>query len=116
MREQTTKGMTGGKGVKKEHCLTNIQYGCFKLFYLLVLSADNFCKQFGPRSQNVGPGLDPICLTHFVFLKEFFLKVESADKKEHENFPRGQRVNRVMSRSYLAGFISIQNFIIRRCQ
>ena len=33
--------------------------------YLLVLSAENFCKQFGPRSaqQNVGPDLDPICLT-----------------------------------------------------
>ena len=33
--------------------------------YLLVLSADDFCKQFGPRSgpQKVGPDLDPICLT-----------------------------------------------------
>ena len=30
-----------------------------------VLSADNLCKQFGPRSgpTNVGPDLDPNCLT-----------------------------------------------------
>ena len=32
---------------------------------LLVLAADNLCKQFGPRSarQNAGPDLDPNCLT-----------------------------------------------------
>ena len=29
---------------------------------LLVLFADNLCKQFGPRS-GVKPGLDPNCLT-----------------------------------------------------
>ena len=37
-------------------------------FYLLVSSADNLCKQFGSldqdqAGQNVGPGLDPNCLT-----------------------------------------------------
>ena len=33
--------------------------------YLLVSSADIFCKHFGPRSglKNVRPDLDPICLT-----------------------------------------------------
>ena len=32
--------------------------------YLLVLAADNFCKQFGPRTGRhfVGPDLDPDCL------------------------------------------------------
>ena len=35
--------------------------------YLLVLSADNLCKQLSPSSkaqQNIQPGLDPKCLTH----------------------------------------------------
>ena len=49
----------------------------------LVFSADNLCKQFGPRSgptedqaqQNVGPYLDQNCLTLMVFLTEFFRKV-----------------------------------------
>ena len=47
----------------------------------------NLCKQFGPRSgrQNVGPDLDPNCLTLIVFLKEF-----SGKKKYFEKFPRGQ--------------------------
>ena len=34
--------------------------------YLLMLSADNFCKQFGPKDQsqqNVEPDLEPNCLT-----------------------------------------------------
>ena len=33
----------------------------FNSLYLMVLSADNLCKQFGPR--NVGPDLDLNCLT-----------------------------------------------------
>ena len=39
------------------HCLDSIN------FYLLVSSADNFCKQFGPRSDptNIRPDLDSVC-------------------------------------------------------
>ena len=39
-----------------------------------VSSADNFCKQFGPRSDPtyVGPDQDPNCLALLVFLIEFF--------------------------------------------
>ena len=43
---------------------------------LLRSSADNFGKQFGPRStrQNVGPALDPSCLILMLFPKEYFGK------------------------------------------
>ena len=53
--------------------------------YLLLLSADIFCKKFGPRSgrQNVRPDLDPI----LVFLKEIFEKNISKWQKSIENFP-----------------------------
>ena len=62
--------------------------------YLLVSSADNFCKQFLPRSS--------LFDTKMVFLKEFFEKVDfeknqqTTKKKKHEKFPRGQRVNAFM--------------------
>ena len=48
-------------------------------FYLLVSSADNLCKQFGPRS---GPTKCRACSgtklfgTLMVFLKDIFLKVD----------------------------------------
>ena len=57
-------------------------------------AADNFCKQFGPRSgpTQVGPDLDPNCLTLMVFLKDpkfpkrFILKKKTLDKKKkHKN-------------------------------
>ena len=40
---------------------------------LEVSSADNLCKQLDPDQarQNVGPDLDPKCLTLIVLLKEF---------------------------------------------
>ena len=42
--------------------------------------------------QNVGPDLDPICLTLMVFLKEIFEKVyyekNQQTKNRHEKFPR----------------------------
>ena len=70
--------------------------------YLQVLSADNFCKQFGPRSgpnkaqQNVRSDLDPNCLTLMVFLKEFFKKVDfEKDKqktKSMQNFAGGKEL------------------------
>ena len=63
-------------------------------------SADNFCKQFGPRS---GPtkrrALSGSNLfdTQMVFLKEFFKKVDfeknQQTTKKHEKFPRGQKFN-----------------------
>ena len=44
---------------------------------LLVSSAENLCKQFGSGSgpTNVGPDLDPNCLTLMVFLKEISEKL-----------------------------------------
>ena len=46
--------------------------------YLLGSSANNFCKQFRRDSaqQDVGPDLDPNCLTLMVFPKEFFENVD----------------------------------------
>ena len=50
---------------------------------LLVLSADNLYKQFGPISgQNVGPDLGPTFFTLMVFLKEFFEKVDFEKNKQ----------------------------------
>ena len=47
--------------------------------YLLVSSADNLCKQFGPRSgpikRRASSGSN-LFDTHMVFLKEFFEKVD----------------------------------------
>ena len=43
-----------------------VSRSCSVLNSLPASSADNLCKQFGPRSgptQNVGPDLDPNCLT-----------------------------------------------------
>ena len=56
---------------------------------LLVSSADNLCKQFGPRS---GSTLDPICLTLRWHSKKLILKEKSADDKNMKNFPGGQQV------------------------
>ena len=62
-------------------------------------SDDNLHKQFGPRSGliNVGPDLDPNCLTLWWyswknFLKKFILK-KSADDKQHAKLHSRQRVN-----------------------
>ena len=69
--------------------------------YHLVSSADNICKQFGPRS---GPtehwawsGSKPFD-TQIVFLKEFLEKLDfekkiSRRQKKREKFPSGQPVN-----------------------
>ena len=67
--------------------------------YLLVSSADNFCKQFGPRS---GPTKCPawsgsnLFHTQMVVPKEFFEKVDFEKKqqmrKRHEKFPRGKEL------------------------
>ena len=70
---------------------------------LLVSSADNFCKQIGPRS---GPlkrwywSESKLFDTQMVFLKEFFekliLKKISRRQKGMNNFPGGQRVKNFM--------------------
>ena len=59
--------------------------------YLLVSSADNFCKQFGPNQARhfVGPDLNPNCLTLIVFLKEFFEKLILKKSADIKNFPGG---------------------------
>ena len=59
----------------------------------LLSSADNLCKQCGPRSgrQNVGPDLDPNCLTLWwyswkIFLKKFIKKIHRWQKST-QNYP-----------------------------
>ena len=64
---------------------------CFTMF-LLVSSADNFCKQFGPKSgPTICPDLDPKCLTLMLILsKNFSKKVilkKSRQQKSMKNFP-----------------------------
>ena len=55
--------------------------------HLLVLSADNFCKQFGSRSK--------LFDTLVVFMKEFFEKVDFEKNKQttkkKKKFPGGSR-------------------------
>ena len=75
------------------------QFSIDIFLYLLVSSADIFCKQFGTRS---GPTSCRACSgsklfdTLMVFLKESFerliLKTISRRQKKHKKFPRGQRV------------------------
>ena len=67
--------------------------------YLQVSSADYFCKQFGPRSgpTNVGPDLDPNCLTIGWYsrkncLKKWILKKISILQKSMQKFPKRSRV------------------------
>ena len=49
---------------------------CTVYAHLLVLSADNFCKQFEPRSdrQNFGPDLDPNYFTLLWYSWKYFTK------------------------------------------
>ena len=64
-------------------------------------SADNLCKQFGPRSgQNVGPDLDPNCLTLWWyswknFLKMFILKKISRRQQSMKNSPACKELNTI---------------------
>ena len=66
---------------------------------LLVSSADNLCKPFGPRSGRTECLARSECKlfdTLIVFLKEFFQKVDfekkSADNKKHAKLPSRQSV------------------------
>ena len=62
-------------------------------------SVDHICKQFGPRAdENVGPGLDTICLTLMVLLERVF-------RFEKDNF---EQKNNSMQ-SYLVGKVLIEN-------
>ena len=69
-------------------------FGFFNSFYLLVLCAGSLCKQFGPRYgpvQNIGPDLDPNCMTLRWYSRKNFRKswfwIKSADNKKKKNFP-----------------------------
>ena len=76
--------------LRAEYCLT---------LCLLVLSADNLCKQLGPRSgltkHHTWSG-SKLFDTLMVFPKEFFEKVDFEKNrqttKKHEQFPSWQRV------------------------
>ena len=62
---------------------------------ILVWSADNFSPNLD-KDQNVGPDLNPSCLTQMVFLKEFFRIIDfeknrQTTKKNPCKFPRRQR-------------------------
>ena len=68
--------------------------------YLLVLSADNLCKQFGPRSDPTScrSGYDSKLFDIMkVLLKEFFAKVDfeknQQTTKKHAKLPSRHRVN-----------------------
>ena len=69
---------------------------------LLVLSADNICKEFGPRSGS------ELFATLIVILKEFLkkkmiLKNNQTDDQKHEKFPR----RRHCSSTYMwSGFLA----------
>ena len=54
---------------------------------LLVLSSDNLCKHLDPDQarQNVGPNLDPNCLTLMIFSKEYFAEVDFEKKPAEDN-------------------------------
>ena len=60
-----------------------------------MLSANNLCKQFGPKKCQLD--LDPICLTlrrssQKNFLKKFILKKISRGQKSMKNFPGGKEL------------------------
>ena len=66
--------------------------------YLLVSSADNLCKQFGPRS---GPtkcraDLDSNCLTLWWCSWNIFLEKNQQMTKKHANLLSMQRVNKTL--------------------
>ena len=69
--------------------------------YLLLSSADNLCKQFGPRSGPTKHGAwsrSKLLDTLIVFLKEYFEKVNFEKKsqqmtKDDEKLPSRQRVD-----------------------
>ena len=58
-----------------------------------------FANSLDPEQarQNVGPNLDPNCVTLMVYLKEFFEKAyfekKSAADKKHAKLPRRQRIH-----------------------
>ena len=83
-------------------------------------SADNFCKQFGPRS---GPTFCRACSgsklfdTQMVFLKEFLEKDEFEKKqqttKKHKKFPRGKGVNAHVMVPYKLSFYVFVRFLFK---
>ena len=64
---------------------------------LLVLAADNLCKQFRPRTgrQNVWPDLDPNCLKYF-FSKLMICKNQQITKSM-KKYPTCKELNRYAS-------------------
>ena len=71
---------------------------------MVLFSADNLCKQFGPRSDptNCCPQSGSNLFdTQMVFLEAFLEKSDfkenqqTINRKKHEKFPRGQRVKNI---------------------
>ena len=58
-------------------------------------SADNLCKQFGPRSEqtDIGPVLDPNCLTFW--LKEFYEKGDFEKNQQTTKNHAGKELNQI---------------------
>ena len=71
--------------------LENISWCGTLTLYLLASSADNLCKQFGPRSgpTKCRPDLDHRCLTLLWFLKEIFdsKKISRRQKISMQTYP-----------------------------
>ena len=82
------------------HCLQKYLSRGFQYLCLLLSSADNLWKQFGPRPgpTNVGPDLDPNCMTLKLyswkkFSKRLVLKKSADDrKKSMKNYPGGKEL------------------------
>ena len=84
-----------GRANCSSKCIYNSAHTYLRLtLYLLVLSVNNFCKQFGPRSgptkRRTWSGSKP-CDTLMVFLKYFFSKNLTL-KKKHAKLPSRQFV------------------------
>ena len=79
-------------GYKKCHYITCREEAL--THYLLLSSADNLCKQFGPDQarQNVGPDLYPTVwhsngITERILQKSWFVRKSADDKKIMQNYP-----------------------------
>ena len=79
---------------------------------LLALSANNFCKHFGSRSDGmiwVQTVRQSDVLKRF-FLKKLILKIKSADnKKKHQTFPTRQSLKGIIEIDFL---VSQQNYLL----
>ena len=76
---------------------------CLNL-YLLVSSADNLCKQFGPRSgpaKRIGQDLDPNCLTLYRYSGNIFLEKQQQQQQQTDFEKYQQTTNNLVGKKSL---------------